>query len=731
MSWRADIVAVARMLRVTVLGHASVLDELVERMQRAGVLDIDAVTEGTAPAYISPDPAEVRRLEEYRADAVFIRDFLRRYHTSDQPFASFISEKLHLSAGEFAALEVDTTLLHVYEQCQGVADTMAALRRERARLASLAHELLAWEPLRLEIGQWVGTGHVALFTGIVSASEGPAIRAMLREVSAYVSVEELASVDGRTAWVVMAHRSAVDEIRAALAGVDFVDVTFPGLEDYPAEERAVALDRIAAIDERLAELDIQAAVLSEQYYDDSVALVEAIDADLEAVNVRERFGATERVFVVSGWVSAKRRDDLDAALEPLVETLDVTYEPPGPDDAPPVELENPRILRPFEVLTDLYGRPRYDEVDPTPLLAPFFWVFFGICIGDVGYGLMLIGASWLIKKKLDVAPGVKKLMDLFIVGGVGAVFAGVALGSYFAWDLELPPLLESLRIINPMEDLPVFLMFSIALGVLQVLFGVLISAWSLARKGDWASAVFDQVSTVVLFAAIAVAVLVPSLSQVAIVLGLGLTALGKSRAIDVALRQVEAPAWDKALGAVWLAVFAGWLLSLAFGWTAVLGWVLLAVSVAGMGFSRATRRVVAAMLGGAYAVYGLSSLIGDILSYTRLAALALSATLVGMVFNLLARLVGAGAGSMFEQGGGAIVGGVVIMVFAALIFVVGHVFNVVINLLSAFVHPARLQFVEFFGKFYEGGGRVYEPFAFRSKTLVLHADSARQEGAGT
>ncbi|MBN2248184.1 MAG: hypothetical protein JW733_05745, partial [Coriobacteriia bacterium] len=360
-----------------------------------------------------------------------------------------------------------------------------------------------------------------------------------------------------------------------------------------------------------------------------------------------------------------------------------------------------------------------------------FWLFFAICIGDVGYGLMLIVGAWAVKTKLDVAPGVKKLMDLFIAGGVGAIFAGVAMGSYFAWDLELPPLLESLRLINPMEQLPLFLMFSIGLGLLQVVFGVLISAWNLARKGDWASAVLEQASTVVLFAAIAVAVLVPSLSQVAIVLGLGLTALGKSRAIDIALRQVEAPLWDKATGAVWLALFVGWLVSLAFGWITPVGWVLLAVSVVGMAFSRATRRVVAALLGGVYAVYGLSSLIGDILSYTRLAALALSATLVGMVFNLLARLVGAGAAGMFEQGGGAIVGGIVVMVFAVLIFVVGHVFNVVINLLSAFVHPARLQFVEFFGKFYEGGGRTYAPFAFTSKTLVLHADSARQEGAGT
>jgi vacuolar-type H+-ATPase subunit I/STV1 len=224
---------------------------------------------------------------------------------------------------------------------------------------------------------------------------------------------------------------------------------------------------------------------------------------------------------------------------------------------------------------------------------------------------------------------------------------------------------------------------------------------------------------------------VPDLAVPAIVIGLGVTALGKSRAVDIALREVRAPAWDKALGAAWLAVFVVWLLTLAFGWALPVGWVLLGLTVAGLAASKATRRVVVALLGGAYAVYSLSSFLGDVLSYTRLAALGLSGSLVGMVFNLLARLIGSGAGGMIERGGAAVIGGVVVFVLAALVFVVGHIFNVVINLLSAFVHPARLQFVEFFSKFYEGGGRTYDPFAFKSKTLVLHADGARQEGAGT
>lgn len=719
------------MLRVTVLGHVSVLDDLIEGMQRAGALDIEVIPEDMVPGYSTPVEGDVRRLEEYRADAEFIRNFLGRYHTNEQPFGSFISEKIHLPEEQFAAMEADTALLHVYRQCETVTDSMASLGRERARLVALAHDLAPWESLRLEIAQWKGTEHTALFTGVLPSAQGAGVRQMLRDVTPFVSVEELSSVAGRAAWVVMAHRSVVDEVRAALAGTDFADVTFPGLSDYPAEERAVALERIAAIDAELVRLDERGAALSEQYYTDAVAIVAAIDADMDAATVRERFGATERTFVIRGWVSAKRREHLDRALEPFGEALDITYEEPGPGDRPPVELENPKLLRPFEVLTDLYGRPKYGEVDPTPLLAPFFFMFFGICIGDVGYGFMLIGASWLIKTKLDVAPGVKKLMDLFIFGGVAAIIAGVAFGSYFAWDLTLPPLLESLRIINPMDQLTEFLLFTAGLGLVQVLFGVLISAWDLARKGDWGAAVFEQASTVVLFASIGVALAVPSLGMTAILLGLSITLIAKSRAIDVALRKAEVPVWDRATGAAWLALFAAWLLGIALGWSSPVGWALLGVTVVGMIVSKATRRVVVAILGGAYAVYGLSSFIGDILSYTRLAALALSGSLVGMVFNLLARLVGSAAAGMFEKGGTAIIGGIVIFVLAALVFVVGHVFNVAINLLSAFVHPARLQFVEFFNKFYEGGGRAYDPFAFKTKTLVLHADGARQEGAGT
>jgi V/A-type H+-transporting ATPase subunit I len=368
-------------------------------------------------------------------------------------------------------------------------------------------------------------------------------------------------------------------------------------------------------------------------------------------------------------------------------------------------------------------------MDPTPLLAPFFLLFFGICIGDVGYGLMLIAGAYLIKNRLDVAPGVKRFMDLLMLGGASAMIIGVVTGSYLAIDTEqLPQFLQSLALINPMDQLTQFLIIMIGLGVVQVFFGVLVAAYDAARRGDASSAVNDQLSTLLLAVMITVAVVVPGAASWAIVLGLGTVMLMKGHAIEAALVNAELPTWERMAGGAWVVAFIGWLTSLAFGGPALVGWAFLGLSAVGLFASTGVRRSVVALLGGVYAVYSMTGFLSDILSYSRLAALGLSSMLVGSVFNLLAGLVWSGSAPMFAKGGFSLVGGVLIVVMASLIFVVGHVFNVVINLLSAFVHPARLQFVEFFSKFYEGGGRGYAPFGYRTKALVLHAQGVQQEG---
>jgi len=207
--------------------------------------------------------------------------------------------------------------------------------------------------------------------------------------------------------------------------------------------------------------------------------------------------------------------------------------------------------------------------------------------------------------------------------------------------------------------------------------------------------------------------------------------LMQGRAIQSALGNAEEPLRQRAVGVLWL---------IAVGASAVMmglasvanGLLLLAGASAACSIvSRPARRAFIGLLGGLYAVYGMSAFVGDILSYTRLAALGLSGALVGLVFNLLAGLVWTPAMSLFSQGGISIVFGALVALMSIAVFVVGHTFNVVINLLGAFVHPARLQFVEFFGKFYEGGGRPFAPFRFRAENLVLEAGDAGSEGGAT
>jgi len=662
-------VALARMQKISVIGHSVVLDRTVRLLQRAGVVEVE-VREmpledvGT----LQPDQDRLNVVEERVARASFVRDFLGRFHTPDAPFSTFVTEKVHLPVSEFEQLSDNESFGRLCEACDGMAERLGVIERERTRLRTLVRDLAPWENLHLQISQWKGTEHVALFTGTVPIAASSGVRQALRGAVTDVSVAEVGESAQREAWVVMAYVDSLEEVRATLSLTEFTEVSFPGLEDYPAEERARASARLQALDAEHDEIVARATELAATDHSYAVALVQALLSQRDAEEIRAEFASTERAFVVSGWIPARDGERLLAALEPVGTDVDITFEDPGPEDRVPVMLVNPALIRPFEILTDLYGRPRYGDVDPTPLLAGFFFLFFGMCIGDVGYGLMLGTTAYLIKTRLDVAPGVRKFMDLLILGSVSAVLVGIATRSYFALSEEaLPVFLRYVPLIDPLNNVMTLLIISVALGVVHVSLGVLISAYRRWRSGDKAGAFFVDVSTIALFVAIGVAVAFP-----------------------------DTVGWLLPLAFVLAVIFKGRMLEAAFVHRSLKG------TVVGFGI-------------GLLGLYGLVGYASDFLSYTRLAALGLASLLVGDVMNRLAGLV-----VDIPYGVG--------LLAAALILVVGHTFNVAINLLGAFVHPTRLQFVEFFSKFYEGGGRSFAPFASRTKSVVLHPDTGAREG---
>lgn len=661
--------AISRMMRVSVIGHAAVLDQTVRRLQRAGVIEID-VSEIPFDEIdaLEPDQDRLNVLEERIGRALFVRDFLNRFHTSDAPFSSLISEKVHLSVSEFERLAEEDALGELCVDCDVMAERLGVIEREHTHLKELVHDLAPWEGLHLQISQWKGTEHVVLFTGTVPVTASDEIRQTLRESVTDVSVAEVGATAQLEAWVVMAHRDSLEEVRAILALTEFVEVSFPGLEDYPAEERSRAAAAMVALEEEKAEIEASSRVLAAEYHARAVGLVQSLLTLKDAEEARSCVCASERAFVVTGWAPERRREDLVAALEPIDPDIDLTFDDPGPEDVVPVELSNPNFLKPFEVLTDLYGRPRYGDIDPTPLLAGFFFLFFGITIGDVGYGAMLLTGAWLVKNKLDVAAGVRKFMDLVMLGGVASMLVGVATRGYFALpEQSLPAFLQYQPLIDPLGQLELFLILAVLLGVVQVSFGVIVSAYARWKAGDVAGALFEELSTIALFIAVGAALALPDAAGAILTWAFALAVVLKGRIVE------EIFVRRSAKGAI-------------------------------TGFGK-----------GLLGLYGLVGYTSDFLSYTRLAALGLASLLVGDVMNRLAGLV---SGVPYGIG----------LLAAALIIIVGHTFNVLINLLGGFIHSMRLQFVEFFGKFYEGAGRSFAPFSPRTKSVVLHPDPGAPEG---
>lgn len=657
------------MLKVRVIGHNGMLDETVRLIQRAGVVE---VTIHELPldevAALEPDQERLNELEEKIARVSFVRDFLGRFRRPENSFSTFISEKAHLSLDEFERL-AEVSVAGLCTECDTMAERLGVIDRERTRLAHLVHDLAPWESLRLQISQWQGTEHVTLFTGTVPLSASEGIRQTLRETVTDVSVAEVGESAQRQAWVVMAHKDSLEDVTSTLTLTEFIEVSFPGLADYPAEERSRAIARIAELEAEQAEIEDRARELADGgEYLRTVALVQSLLSQLDAEEIRSGFAGTERTFVISGWIPEDHRENLVTMLASVGTDVDLTFEEAARDEPVPVTLRNPALLRPFEVLTDLYGRPRYGGIDPTPLLAGFFFLFFGMCIGDVGYGLMLGLAAWLIKHRLDVAPGVQKFMDLLMFGSVAAMLVGIATRSYFALSAEaLPAFLRYTPLIDPLDEVMTLLIVSVALGVVHVSLGVITSAYQRWRAGDIAGALSEDLTTIALFIAVGLAVAFPAT--------------------------------------------IGWLLPAAIG---------LAVLFKGRILERLfiDRSPVQALVGvgkGLLGLYGMVGYASDFLSYTRLAALGLASLLVGDTMNRLAALT-----SEIPFGVG--------LLAAVLILVVGHTFNVVIALLGAFVHPTRLQFVEFFSKFYEGGGRPFAPLALRTKSVVLHPVKGESEG---
>jgi len=355
---------------------------------------------------------------------------------------------------------------------------------------------------------------------------------------------------------------------------------------------------------------------------------------------------TDEAFCLEGYVPERKLDKLKSSLEKnalcAVEVHDIS-----PDEEAPVLFENNAFVKPVESITSDYSMPSKHDIDPNAVMSIFYYAFFGMMFSDAGYGLIMMLVCGFLGFFAKVETSTKQFMRMFFYCGVSTFFWGMLFGSFFGDAIKsLKPLW-----INPVDEPLLLLIFSIGLGLIQIVTGLVCKFYVDYRSGEKKAAIFDSGSWIIILIGALVGCSGAFLK------------LSSLKTLGIAL--------------------------------AVLG-VIAIVLMRG----RESKNIFSRLFSGVIGLYDVTSYVSDLLSYSRLMALGLATGVIGQVVNVMCTLAG---------------GGVVGIILGSIIFIIGHALNFAINVLGAYVHTNRLQYVEFYSKFYEGGGRKFQPLSMNTK----------------
>ena len=364
----------------------------------------------------------------------------------------------------------------------------------------------------------------------------------------------------------------------------------------------------------------------------------------------------QHVFVLQGWMTQKAAEAVESQLKEKLGEGEYVFLPleiaEEEYEEVPTVLENNAFLQPFENLTEMYGLPKYGELDPTPYTAPFYLVFFGMMAADLGYGVLLWLGTFIMLKFFHFDKGMNRNLKFFHLLSYPVMIWGIIFGSAFGADLPFQPLSLS-------KDLITIMILSIIFGVIQIMVGLSLGAYSNLKKKAYTDAYTSH------------------LGWLAIITGIILYVLG-SMVLNIS--------WIATIGSS-IAIIAAVAIVVVTVLSSENKWGGLASSL--------------------YNLYGISGYVADVVSYTRLMALAVSGGSIASAFNMLVGFLPPVA--RFTAG---------IFLIVAL-----QGLNIFLSFLGAYVHGLRLQFVEFFGKFYDGGGHALKPF----KTYEKYVDIKQQK----
>lgn len=653
-----------KMKKIEIIALLTDSKKIVELLQRQGIIEICNCSD--ASLVKTNASAAISQFSKFRGTVQLALEIMNKYAPEKKSLADALSGKKELDKHTFGteAQKLESSMLisaEIIQNSRNISEAEAELAQISVRKSSLAQ----WSELDIPMN-FKGTSSASCFIGTIPKLMTQAELAQLLPDDAYAEI--LLSSKIQTNLCVVCTKTSEDTVCRELRKAGFSPLSEPS-ELTPAQLLAQLDDK-----EKNLSLHISDSVNKIKSLQNKRRLLEFMTDYLqmrkdkyEALN---SLAFTENTFVLNGYIPEKYADSVIKEITSEF-TASVSLCEPEPDDDVPVLLENSSFSEPVEGITEMYAMPGKKDVDPTPVMSFFYYLFFGMMLSDAGYGLIMIIGTAFVLKKFRLEKNLRRSLVMFRNCGVSTLVFGALFGSWFGDIVQVVGReffgkeIGSLALwFEPIDDPIKLLLYSFALGIAHLFLGLAVSfkmQWDDGKKLD---AILDKVPVFLTI--------------------LGVCPIGASILTDVPSFLITSGKYAMITGVAALILTAG----------------------------RSSQSLFGKIFGGLYALYNTATgYLGDILSYSRLLALGLATGSIAGVINLI--------GTMPENL-------VIKAVLLIIVFIFGHAANLAINLLGAYVHTDRLQFVELFSKFYEGGGRAFQPFEAKTNYIKFKEESIHE-----
>ena len=666
--------AVLQMQRISICALKKDRKAILEKIQSMGIMEMSQVAEDE-DGFEKMDTISARQSFEKKASlSESALDILDAYAPEKKSmFASLEGKKL-VESDQFAKITAKKEeILEKAERIVACNKEIAEHKAESAKLENQIEALVPWLSLDVPMN-CKGTGKTAMLLGTMPGET--TLESVYEQIQTgeaqtdAVDVEIINSDQDATYLAVLCLKADAGAVEEALraAGRAKPSQTVHAL---PAKETAELKTKIEQLNKKIEEIEEEIKGCA-KFREELKVIGDYYRMRAKKYEILGTLPQSQRTFVISGYIPKKAAGAVEKAIGEHYDCV-IDIDELKEDEEPPTVLQNNAFSSSVEGVLEAYGLPHKGEFDPTTIMSFFYVFFFGMMLSDAAYGAIVAIACFVVLKKYPrMSASMHKSIKLFMFCGLSTIVWGILFSGYFGdavdvigrtffgVEVSVPPLWFA-----PLNDPMKLLIYSMAFGLVHLFVGLGIKGYMQIKDKQYLDFFCDVVLWFIFLIGL-IMMLIPSdifasIAQVKIVFPPVLNTLAKALSI---------------IGAVGLLLMSG----------------------------RSSKNPVLRLALGAYDIYNITGWLSDVLSYSRLLALGLATGVIASVVNQMGSMLG---------------GGIVGAIGFAIIFVIGHAMNLSINLLGAYVHTNRLQFVEFFGKFYEGGGRPFEPFETDTKYVDI------------